>query len=83
MPDWRYLTGSPAQLEKIWRAYGVTGQVSPGGAMVAHSDIAFVIDRSGHMRQELDADPGPGTASTKSSFAVLLAGAARQTLKMP
>ena len=83
VPDWLYLTGSPAQLEKIWRAYGVTGQVSPAGAMVAHSDIAFVIDRSGHMRQELDADPGPGTASTKSSFAVLLAGAARQTLKMP
>ena len=83
VPDWLYLTGSPAQLEKIWRAYGVTGQISPAGAMVAHSDIAFVIDRSGHMRQELDADPGPGTASTKSSFAVLLAGAARHTLKMP
>jgi peroxiredoxin len=83
VPDWRYLTGSPAQLEKIWRAYGVTGQVSPAGAMVAHSDIAFVIDRSGHIRQEFDADPGPGTASTKSSFAVLLADAARQTLRKP
>ncbi len=83
VPNWRYLTGSPAQLEKIWRAYGVTGQISTGGAMVAHSDLALVIDRSGRIRKELDADPGPGTASSKSSFAVLLSDAARQTLGMP
>ena len=83
VPNWRYLTGSPAQLEKIWRAYGVTGQISTGGAMVAHSDLALVIDRSGRIRQELDADPGPGTASSKSSFAVLLSDAARHTLRKP
>jgi cytochrome oxidase Cu insertion factor (SCO1/SenC/PrrC family) len=83
VPDWLYLTGAPAQLQKIWRAYGVAGEISPAGAMVAHSDLAVVIDRSGHIRQELDADPGPGTASSKSSFAVLLADAARQTLSMP
>ena len=48
--------------------------------MSAHSDTAFVIDRTGHIRTELSDDPGPGTSSTKSSFAVLLAGYARQAL---
>ena len=46
--------------------------------MVGHSDYAFVIDQAGHMRQELDFDPGPGTAATKSSFAAELADAAQQ-----
>jgi cytochrome oxidase Cu insertion factor (SCO1/SenC/PrrC family) len=83
VPDWLFLTGSPAALEKLWRAYGVVAEISPGGTMVAHSDLAFVIDRSGIMRKELSDDPGPGTASSKSSFAVLLSDAARQTLEMP
>jgi len=48
--------------------------------MIGHNDVAFVIDQAGHVRQELNTDPGPGTTATKSSFAVLLANAARQTL---
>jgi hypothetical protein len=55
----------------------------PAGAMSAHNDVAFVIDRSGTVRQEIITDPGPGTASTQSSFAVLLAAAARQALSQP
>ena len=38
------------------------------------------IDRAGHVREEFEDDPGPGTVSTKASFAVLLANAARQYL---
>jgi hypothetical protein len=44
--------------------------------MLAHNDVAFVIDQAGHLRQELNFDPGPGTAATKSSFAAELADAA-------
>jgi hypothetical protein len=49
--------------------------------MIGHQDIAYVIDRTGRVRQELNTDPGPGTTATKSSFAVLLADAARQALR--
>ena len=49
--------------------------------MIGHQDIAYVIDQEGRVRQELDVDPGPATTATKSSFAVLLADAARQTLR--
>ena len=52
----------------------------PAGAMIAHGDLGFVIDRSGHIREELSADPGPGTTSTKSSYSVLLSQYARQAL---
>jgi hypothetical protein len=52
----------------------------PAGAMSAHNDLAFVIDRSGRIREEISADPGPGTACTQSSFAVLLAGDSRQAM---
>ena len=48
--------------------------------MIGHTDIAFVIDTHGEIREELDMDPGPGTAATKSSFATELASAATQTL---
>jgi hypothetical protein len=49
--------------------------------MLAHNDIAFVIDQAGHLREELAFDPGPGTTATQSSFAAELADAATQLLR--
>ena len=80
MPNWLYLTGSLSQLSAVWRHYGVTVQNLPAGAMSAHNDLAVVIDPSGQIREEMAADPGPGTSSTKSSFSVLLSQYARQAL---
>ncbi len=80
LPNWQYLTGSVAQLRKVWRQYGVAAQILPAGGMIGHSDIAYVIDRSGRTRTELDFDPGPGTASTRASFAGELSTAAQQNL---
>jgi cytochrome oxidase Cu insertion factor (SCO1/SenC/PrrC family) len=81
VPNWLYLTSSPARLRPIYRAYGVIAETAPGGAMLAHNDIAFVIDQNGHLRQELNFAPGPGTAPTKASFAAELADAANQLLR--
>jgi cytochrome oxidase Cu insertion factor (SCO1/SenC/PrrC family) len=80
VPDWLYLTGTLAQLRSAWQQYGVTVQNLPAGAMSAHDDLAFVIDRAGVIRQEIGADPGPGTTSTRSSFAALFAADVRQAL---
>ena len=80
LPNWQYLTGSVAQLSKVWRQYGVAAQALPAGGMVGHNDIAYVIDRSGRTRTELNFDPGPGTSSTQASFASELSSAAQQTL---
>ena len=80
VPNWLYLTGSLSQLSAVWQHYGVTVENLPAGAMSAHNDLAVVIDPSGVIREEVGADPGPGTTSTKSSFAVLLSQYARQAL---
>jgi cytochrome oxidase Cu insertion factor (SCO1/SenC/PrrC family) len=80
VPNWLYLTGSLSQLSQVWRQYGVAVENLPAGSMTDHSDLAVVIDRSGHIRDEVGTDPGPGTASTKSSFSVLLSQYARQAL---
>jgi cytochrome oxidase Cu insertion factor (SCO1/SenC/PrrC family) len=80
LPNWQYLTGSVAQLTKVWRHYGIAAQILPAGGMIGHGDIAYVIDRSGRTRTELNFDPGPGTSSTQASFASELSAAARQTL---
>jgi cytochrome oxidase Cu insertion factor (SCO1/SenC/PrrC family) len=81
VPNWLYLTGSLGQLGAVWRQYGVTVQDLPAGAMAAHNDLAVVIDPAGHIRQEVDADPGPATSGTRSSFSVLLSQYARQALR--
>ena len=78
--NWLFLTGSPAQLQAVWKQYGIASQNLPAGSMLGHSDAAFVIGPGGHLRQELNFDPGPGTAATESSFATELAGAARQAI---
>jgi cytochrome oxidase Cu insertion factor (SCO1/SenC/PrrC family) len=79
--NWLYLTGSLAQLEQAWKNYAVAAQILPAGGMIAHSDVAYVIDANGHTRAELDFDPGPGTASSESSFSVELTQAAEQVMK--
>jgi len=83
VPNWLFLTGTLTQLRQLWGQYGIEVQNLPAGAMSAHNDLAFVIDPSGNIRQEFSDDPGPGTASTQSSFAGLLATAARQALSQP
>ena len=74
LANWTYLTGSLGQLHKVWNDYGVQTQVTPAGAMIAHSDIVYIIDRSGHTREILNSDPGNGSAAGRSSFSALLAG---------
>ena len=81
LPNWLYLTGSVPQLKKVWADYSVAAQIVPSGGMIAHSDVAYVIDAGGHTRTELDFDPGPGTASSESSFAGELTSAAQQVMK--
>ena len=73
VPNWLYLTGSPGQLRKVWNAYGMEVEDLPAGAMAAHNDLAYIISPAGLLREEISDDPGPGTASTKSSFASLMA----------
>ena len=81
VPNWLYLTGTTAQLQPVWRQYAISPpEILPAGSMVGHGDYAFVIDQAGHMRQELDFDPGPGTQATQSSFAAQLTDAAQQLL---
>ncbi len=81
LPNWLYLTGSLAQLQQVWKNYAIAAQILPAGGMIAHTDVAYVIDASGQTRTELNFDPGPGTASSESSFAVELTQAAEQAMK--
>jgi cytochrome oxidase Cu insertion factor (SCO1/SenC/PrrC family) len=78
--NWLYLTGPRAQLQQVWHDYGLPDQVLPAGSMIGHGDYAFVIDQAGHVRQELNFNPGPGTTATKSSFAAELTDAAQHLL---
>jgi cytochrome oxidase Cu insertion factor (SCO1/SenC/PrrC family) len=70
--NWLYLTGSLAELRQVWSSYGVLVETAGAGAMIAHSDVAFVIDAQGHERAELATDPGDGSVASTSSFASLL-----------
>jgi cytochrome oxidase Cu insertion factor (SCO1/SenC/PrrC family) len=80
MANWLYLTGPLPELRRIWRAYGILVVYEPGGAMVSHSEYAYVIDATGHTRDVLDTDPGPATEATKASFAVMLADTIKTVL---
>jgi cytochrome oxidase Cu insertion factor (SCO1/SenC/PrrC family) len=82
MPNWLFLTGAPGQLHEVWARYEKVAPHMMVG-MSARSNLTFVIDRAGRIRQEVKDNPGPGTTSTRSSFAVLLSDAARQALGLP
>lgn len=80
LANWDYLTGSGPELSHVWNEFGVAVLYSPGGAMIAHSDIAFVIDPTGGAGYVLDMDPGPATAATQSSTTVALANTIQRVL---
>jgi cytochrome oxidase Cu insertion factor (SCO1/SenC/PrrC family) len=80
LSNWLFLTGSLSELAAVWHDYGIEVENLPAGAMAAHNDLAFVIDGSGQMEQEISVDPGAGTAATTSSFAGLLAHSVLQTM---
>ena len=75
VPNWTFLTGSLPQLRKVWHDYFFSASLVPGGGMVLHSDVAFVIDAHGQLRYELNLDPGPADSATQASFASELAAA--------
>jgi cytochrome oxidase Cu insertion factor (SCO1/SenC/PrrC family) len=78
--NWRYLTGSLPRLRQVWASYGIEVVNLPGGAMVGHSEFAYVIDATGRTRYVLDTDPGPETEATSSSFAVVLANTIKSVI---
>ncbi len=80
VPDWMYLTGSLSRLSKVWDAYGAEVENLPAGAMAMHPDLVVVIDPAGNIVQEVNADPGPGTTTTQTSFSALFAADARQAM---
>jgi cytochrome oxidase Cu insertion factor (SCO1/SenC/PrrC family) len=54
LPNWHFVTGSTAQLQKIWHDYGITVQPNPDGDVV-HSSFLFFIDKEG--KQQYIANP--------------------------
>jgi cytochrome oxidase Cu insertion factor (SCO1/SenC/PrrC family) len=72
LANWYYLTGSLAALQHVWDSYGVLVSAETAGAMVAHSDLAFVIDPEGRERDALIDDPGPSQAYVSSFSSLLL-----------
>lgn len=81
MANWQYLTGSLPELRRVWGSYGFEVEYLPAGAMIGHSEFAYIIDAKGDIRYDLDTDPGPATRATSSSFAGMLAGAIKTVLR--
>jgi cytochrome oxidase Cu insertion factor (SCO1/SenC/PrrC family) len=79
LSNWYFLTGSVSQLQRVWNSYGVLVSTVGAGAMIAHSDLAFVIDGRGRERDALIDDPGP-TQTFASSFTSLLLSRIDQVL---
>ena len=61
LSNWYFLTGSVPKLSAAWSSYGVAVETVADGAMVAHSDLAVVIDPKAANADVLVDDPGPHT----------------------
>ncbi len=48
--NWYFLGGTEAQLDRVWRPYGITIDVLPSLGVVAHNEAIFFIDRAGRVR---------------------------------
>jgi protein SCO1/2 len=55
LPQFRYLTGSRASLDRVWRGYHVAAQVGSPASSI-HSAYALLIDPAGEPRVRYSAD---------------------------
>jgi protein SCO1/2 len=46
LPEFRYLTGPPATLRRLWAAYGVSSLKEAGGDRVDHTLYTLLLDKS-------------------------------------
>jgi len=49
---WHFLTSNLDTLNALWRAYGVSVNVSQTSQIVAHNDVMYFIDPSGRLRYQ-------------------------------
>lgn len=49
LPNWHFVTGTTAELKRIWKAYGVQVIPNPSGDVV-HTSIMYFVDRQGRLR---------------------------------
>lgn len=71
-PAWNYLTGTPAQLERVWNDYGVAVEVTKGGSMVSHAEPIYIIDPTGRMTATWTVSTGSGSSSVLGESTVAL-----------
>ena len=63
-PNFLGLTGTPEELQKAWKDYGVT--VENEGE--THSTFLYVIDQAGNIRETFQPDTQPDSIATDVSF---------------
>lgn len=59
LPNWHFLNGTWAELEPVWRAYGVASLPGHGGRL-EHTSGVFLIDREGMLRVYVNDPPRLG-----------------------
>lgn len=63
VPGWRFLTGSRAQLLRVWDAYGVVVSTVGAGGMISHAEPIFIIRPNGQLAATWAASLGESSAS--------------------
>jgi cytochrome oxidase Cu insertion factor (SCO1/SenC/PrrC family) len=86
-PEWNFLTGALAQLNAVWKAYGVSIEVEPSTGLISHNNVLYFIDQSGRLRLRATPFGNEATdgkyslpASTESRFASGIAYEVRSLL---
>ncbi|MHB1988161.1 MAG: SCO family protein [Acidimicrobiales bacterium] len=54
LANWYFLTGSPASLERVWKAYGIAVIVPKHASQTVHADYLYFLSASGKERYLAD-----------------------------
>jgi cytochrome c biogenesis protein CcmG/thiol:disulfide interchange protein DsbE len=52
--QWHFLTGPVQALDKVWRAYGVAGDISSSSNLIEHTPAIYIIGPNGDVRSEVN-----------------------------
>lgn len=66
LSNWEMVGGRLSLLNAVWKAYGLTINVSRTTGLVAHNDLVYFIDQSGRLRIKANAYANESTAGVFS-----------------
>ncbi len=80
IPSWHFLRGAPADLQAVWKAYGIAVSRPSAGGDLIHTTSVYIIDQTGEKRWYISISNDPTAIQASAPLSDLIVKHVRAVL---